>query len=66
LTGGHSVNAAAIEKAAAGGATMTITGGTNVNVGTIQAGVHVTQTNTQRHVEKTIAEVKPGEGHGCN
>jgi hypothetical protein len=63
LTGVRSANAAAVEKAVDGIMTMTVTGGTNVNVGTVQSGARVTQINTQRHIEKTVANVKPGEAH---
>lgn len=62
LVGVRSVNAQAAEKAASPSVSFTGNGNSNV-VGIFQAGATVKQINTHRHIEKTIAEVTPGEIH---
>jgi len=66
LLGIRSANAVEAEKAVAPSSVSF--GGSNSGnvVGLVQAGATVKQINTHRHVEKTIAEVKPGADHISN
>jgi len=61
LVGVRSSNAKAAEKAAAPSTSIGVANG-NV-IGQVHTGATVTQINTHRHIEKTIAEVKPGNEH---
>lgn len=63
LLGVRSTNAREAEKAVAPSA-VSFGGANNGNViGLVQNGATVKQIHTHRHVEKTVAEVKPGELH---
>lgn len=61
ISGVRSANLKAVEAAASPAVTI---GGSNTNViGLVQTGATVQQIHTQRHVTKTVAEVKPGIEH---
>lgn len=63
LTGVRSTNLSAVEeKTLPPTASLRDSASANV-VGTVHSGATVHQINTQRHVTRTIAEVKPGEQH---
>lgn len=63
LLGIRSANAKEAEKAVASPG-VAVGAGNNGNViGVINGGATIHQVHTQRHIQKTIAEVKPGEDH---